>query len=245
LQRGKQRQTLMRGWDRFIPSAIGLIRHGKQWKVGGFAAMCKACATAMTVCDAALAQTLCVTMEQSQGASARRQKAAKQMNRRSVLFAIVAFVPVVNAMHAGIFASQSSEGNTWPRDRYEGPGGGLSTGPGGGLYTGPGGGASTEPDGGMYSGPGGGLSTGPGGGLYTGPGGGMSSGPGGGLSTGPGGGMSTGPGGGLYAGPGGGLSTGPGDPGYRSNRPPLARDLSGSLLALLLHSYQEAGLTAL
>lgn len=27
--------------------------------------------------------------------------------------------------------------NTWPRDQYTGPGGGLYTGPGGGLYTGP------------------------------------------------------------------------------------------------------------
>jgi hypothetical protein len=67
--------------------------------------------------------------------------------------------------------------NTWPRDCYTGPGGGLYTGPGGGLYTGPGGG--------LYTGPGGGLYTGPGGGLYTGPGGGLYSGPGGGLYTGP------------------------------------------------------------
>ena len=51
--------------------------------------------------------------------------------------------------------------NTWPRDQYSGPGGGLYTGPGGGMYTGPGGG--------LYSGPGGGLYTGPGGGMYTGP----------------------------------------------------------------------------
>ena len=50
--------------------------------------------------------------------------------------------------------------NTWPRDNYTGPGGGMYTGPGGGLYTGPGGG--------MYTGPGGGLYTGPGGGMYTG-----------------------------------------------------------------------------
>ena len=35
--------------------------------------------------------------------------------------------------------------NTWPRDQYTGPGGGLYTGPGGGLYTGPGGG--------LYNGP--------------------------------------------------------------------------------------------
>jgi hypothetical protein len=28
--------------------------------------------------------------------------------------------------------------NTWPRDRYTGPGGGAYTGPGGGMYTGPG-----------------------------------------------------------------------------------------------------------
>ena len=35
--------------------------------------------------------------------------------------------------------------NTWSRDQYIGPGGGLYTGPGGGLYTGPGGG--------MYAGP--------------------------------------------------------------------------------------------
>lgn len=27
--------------------------------------------------------------------------------------------------------------NTWPRDQYSGPGGGLSTGPGSGLYAGP------------------------------------------------------------------------------------------------------------
>ncbi len=35
------------------------------------------------------------------------------------------------------------EGNTWPRDRYTGVGGGLYTGVGGGLYTGPGGGLYT------------------------------------------------------------------------------------------------------
>jgi hypothetical protein len=110
--------------------------------------------------------------------------------------------------------------NTWPRDQYSGPGGGLYTGPGGGLYTGPGGGASTGPGGGMYTGPGGGLYTGPGGGLYTGPGGGLYTGPGGGLYTGPGGGLYTGPGGGLYTGPGGGRYTGPSDSPYRSNQPP-------------------------
>jgi len=70
-----------------------------------------------------------------------------------------------------------SEENTWPRDQYSGPGGGLYTGPGGGMYTGPGGGAYTGPDGGMYTGHGGGMYTGPGGGLYTGPGGGMYTGP--------------------------------------------------------------------
>ena len=43
--------------------------------------------------------------------------------------------------------------NTWPRDQYTGPGGGLYTGPGGGMYTGPGGGLSTGPGGGMYTGP--------------------------------------------------------------------------------------------
>jgi len=66
-----------------------------------------------------------------------------------------------------------SKKNTWPRDQYSGPGGGLYTGPGGGMYTGPGGGAYTGPGGGMYTGPGGGMYTGPGGGLYTGPGGGF------------------------------------------------------------------------
>lgn len=85
--------------------------------------------------------------------------------------------------------------NTWPRDQYTGPGGGLYAGPGGGMYTGPGGGAYTGPGGGLYTGPGGGLYTGPGGGLYTGPGGGLYTGPEGGLYTGPGGGL---PGGGLY-----------------------------------------------
>src|SRR5918999_611487 len=59
--------------------------------------------------------------------------------------------------------------NTWPRDRYTGPDGGLYTGPGGGEYTGPGGGRYTGPGGGLYTGPGGGLYTGPGGGLYAGP----------------------------------------------------------------------------
>ena len=42
--------------------------------------------------------------------------------------------------------------NTWIRDQYTGPGGGLYTGPGGGLYTGPGGGLYTGPGGGMYTG---------------------------------------------------------------------------------------------
>jgi hypothetical protein len=122
-------------------------------------------------------------------------------------------------------ASQPKKGrrilsdNTWPRNQYTGPGGGLYTGPGGGMYTGPGGGAYTGPGGGMYTGPGGGMYTGPGGGLYTGPGGGLYTGPGGGLYTGPGGGLYTGPGGGLYSGPGGGMYTGPGEP-YRSNIPP-------------------------
>ena len=68
--------------------------------------------------------------------------------------------------------------NTWPRDCYSGPGGGLYTGPGGGMYTGPEGGAYTGPEGGAYTGPGGGAYTGPGGGLYTGPGGGAYTGPG-------------------------------------------------------------------
>jgi hypothetical protein len=66
----------------------------------------------------------------------------------------------------------------WPRDRYVGPGGGLSVGPGGGLYV--------EPRGGMSVGPGGGLSVGPGGGLSVGPRGGLSVGPGGGISVAPG-----------------------------------------------------------
>lgn len=47
--------------------------------------------------------------------------------------------------------------NTWPRDQYIGPGGGLYIGPGGGMYIGPGGGASIGPGGGMSIGPGGGL----------------------------------------------------------------------------------------
>jgi len=51
--------------------------------------------------------------------------------------------------------------NTWLRDQYTGPGGGLYTGPGGGMYTGPGGGAYTGPGGGMYTGPGGGMYNGP------------------------------------------------------------------------------------
>jgi hypothetical protein len=97
--------------------------------------------------------------------------------------------------------------NTWPRDSYTGPGGGLYTGPGGGLYTGPGGGAHTGPGGGLYTGPGGGLYTGPGGGLYTGPGGGLY----------------TGPGGGLYTGPGGGLYAGPSPTPFRSNWPTRSR----------------------
>ena len=33
-------------------------------------------------------------------------------------------------------ASADCPANTWPRDLYTGPGGGMSTGPGGGLYTG-------------------------------------------------------------------------------------------------------------
>lgn len=49
----------------------------------------------------------------------------------------------------------------WPRDQYDGPGGGEYDGPGGGLYDGPGGG--------LYDGPGGGLYDGPGGGMYDGP----------------------------------------------------------------------------
>lgn len=99
---------------------------------------------------------------------------------------------------------------TWPRNLYSGPGGGLSTEPGGGMYEGPGGGMSTEPGGGLYEGPGGGMSREPGGGLFTGPGGGLYQGQGGGLYEGPGGGM--------YRGPGGGLSKGPKP--YCSNRPP-------------------------
>lgn len=43
--------------------------------------------------------------------------------------------------------------NTWPRNQYTGPVGGLYTGPGGGLSMGPGGGLSTGPGGGMSSGP--------------------------------------------------------------------------------------------
>ena len=92
---------------------------------------------------------------------------------------------------------------TWPRDLHSGPGGGLSTGPGGGMYSGPGGGASTGRGGGLYTGPGGGLSRSPGGGLYTGPGGWLSK----------------SHGGGLYAGPGGGLYSGPET--YCRNIPPL------------------------
>ena len=56
-------------------------------------------------------------------------------------------------------SSTTSKG--WPRNSYDGPGGGLYDGPGGGLYDGPGGG--------LYDGPGGGLYDGPGGGLYDGP----------------------------------------------------------------------------
>ena len=123
--------------------------------------------------------------------------------------------------------------NTWPRDSYTGPGGGLYTGPGGGLYTGPGGGAYTGPGGGLYTGPGGGAYTGPGGGLSTGPGGGLFTGPGGGLYTGPGGGLYTGPGGGLYTGPGGGLYLGPTPTPYRSNWPTRAS---------LLMALRESGL---
>jgi len=68
-------------------------------------------------------------------------------------------------------ASQPKKGrrtmsdNTWPRNQYTGPGGGLYTGPGGGMYTGPGGGLYIGPGGGLYSGPGGGMYTGPGGGC--------------------------------------------------------------------------------
>lgn len=47
----------------------------------------------------------------------------------------------------------SEEENTWPRDQYSGPGGGLYTGPGGGLYSGPGGGLYSGSGGGMYTGP--------------------------------------------------------------------------------------------
>lgn len=43
--------------------------------------------------------------------------------------------------------------NTWPRDSYTGPGGGLYARPGGGLYTGPGGGLYTGQGGGLYTGP--------------------------------------------------------------------------------------------
>ncbi len=110
--------------------------------------------------------------------------------------------------------------NTWLRDQYPGPGGGLYVGPGGGMYIGPGGGAYAGPGGGMYVGPGGGLYVGPGGGLYVGPGGGLYEGPGGGLYQGPGGGLYPGPGGGLYAGPGGGMYSGPCENPYRSNIPP-------------------------
>jgi hypothetical protein len=137
---------------------------------------------------------------------------------------------------------------TWPRDRYSGSGGGLSTGPGGGGSTGPGGGASTGPGGGLSTGPGGGLSTGPGGGLSTGPGGGLSTGPGGGLSTGPGGGLSTGPGGGMSTGPGGGLYAGACANPYRSNIPPIP-DFVNELRRRGLHSVADRlaaahGLTA-
>lgn len=62
-----------------------------------------------------------------------------------------------------------SNKNTWLRDQYDGPGGGLYNGPGGGLYDGPGGGLYDGPGGGLYDGPGGGLYNGPGGGMYDGP----------------------------------------------------------------------------
>jgi len=117
-------------------------------------------------------------------------------------------------------ADPAQENVGWPRDRYAGPGGGLSTNPGGGMYAGPEGGASSSPGGGLYAGPNGGMSTSPGGGLYAGPGGGLSSSPGGGLYTGPGGGLSTNPGGGLYSGSGGGMSSNPSAEPYRSNIPP-------------------------
>jgi len=35
--------------------------------------------------------------------------------------------------------------NTWPRDQYDGPGGGAYDGPGGGPYDGPGGGMCNGP----------------------------------------------------------------------------------------------------
>lgn len=46
-----------------------------------------------------------------------------------------------------------SDQNIWPRDQYDGPGGGRYEGPGGGLYDGPGGGLYDGPGGGMYAGP--------------------------------------------------------------------------------------------
>jgi hypothetical protein len=79
-----------------------------------------------------------------------------------VLWSVLLIIVFVLFSTTGSFASNPCPEETWNRNQYTGPGGGMYTGPGGGMYTGPGGG--------MYTGPGGGMYTGPGGGMYTGSG---------------------------------------------------------------------------
>jgi hypothetical protein len=148
----------------------------------------------------------------------RLENSSRFVGKRSPQTTIKTAISIIAFFTTTAFALADCPPGTWPRDQYNGPGGGLYNGPGGGLYNGPGGGLYNGPGGGMYNGPGGGLYAGPGGGLYDGPGGGLYDGPGGGLYDGPGGGLYDGPGGGMYNGPGGGLYNGPGS--YCTNRPP-------------------------
>lgn len=108
----------------------------------------------------------------------------------------------------------------WPRDRYDGPGGGLSSAAGGGLDPYNGGGADRYNGGGLDRYNGGGLDAFNGGGLDRYNGGGLDAYNGGGLDRYNGGGLDP-YGGGLSAGPGGGLWTGPCSRPYRSRTPPM------------------------
>lgn len=128
-------------------------------------------------------------------------------------------IPFAQRLHQETSSRLEVEIMNWPRNQSTGKGGGLSTLPGGGLYTGSNGGASTSRGGGLSSLEGGGLSTAEGGGLSTGRGGGLSTLPGGGLSELEGGGLSTQLGGGLSTLEGGGMSASAIDP-YTSNIPP-------------------------